>query len=492
MSASAINSNPKTYAANVGEAARVVAQTPSDAEVRAKAIQVQKDNIQIIQNSDGTAFVTLKLPADGNGRPIYRPTEQDWVNAARNGTFANTTESADSFMDRTYGVNLVSTTDKAYSKQVNSSLISEISAALEKGIVAPNSSNIVPTIEGMVARSIFAQQKALATINNGTGSNPLATPSYKPLKEISIRVPADNFGKPIKNPESQDWFNAEKNNKYVDIKGDPFQVGKDVFGMKLDSSWPKSYVANQTEIQTKISDLQSNSSKFLKFNKDVAANYFMDFSVLSDIDPNTITNAIAVMSNASTNALNAANEESLRMDNLRKKYDALKALENSVSGDRTAGDNLVDFNVPTKRYVLDKNGDRIPTGATDANGKPVYKTEALTPPNPDLTNDDWANAAEFKSIKELNGGGDINGKTAAKKYFGMDLVSSTSGDDPRSYNLSQNITKISNERSLVDSDMKKISGKFDYSMGNVQTNISLATKVLTQMNDTILKIAQSL
>jgi hypothetical protein len=251
-------------------------------------------------------------------------------------------------------------------------------------------------------------------------------------------------------------------------------------------------MANQTEIRTKISDLQSNPSKFLEFNKGLASGNFMDLSVLSDIDPNTISNAIAVMSNASTNALNAANEESLRMDNLRKKYDALKALENSVSGDRTAGDNLVDFNVPTKRYVLDKNGDRIPTGATDANGKPVYETKPLTPPTPDLTNDDWANAAEFKSIKELNGGGDINGKTAAKTYFGMDLVSSTSGDDPKSYNLSQNITKISNERSLVDSDMKKISGKFDYSMGNVSTNISLATKVLTLMNDTVTKIAQNL
>lgn len=495
MSAPAINSNPATYTANVGGAGKIASQPLSDAEARAKAIEVQKDNIKILKESlisgsgDGAEFVNLKLPADANGRPIYRPTEQDWINAAQNGTFANTSDSISNFMDRTYGVTFVSFPEKSYSKQVNSALVGEVSAALEKGIVSPNSSNITPTVEGMFARSLIAQQKAFSTIDNGTGTNPRANPPYKPLKEISIRVPADNSGKPIKNPTAQDWFNAEKNNKYVEVKGDPFQVGKDVLGIKLDSGWPNSYWANQTEIRTKISEMQAASTKLLELNIGVASGNRMDTTALTDIDTSVITNAMALMGKNYNDSMNAANEESLRMDNLRKKYDALKNLENSVSGDKTAGDNIVDFNVPTKRYVLDANGDRIPTGATDANGKPIYQTQDISNPP---TNDDWANAAEFKSIKELNGGRDIDGKHAASKYFGMELVSTTKGDDPRSFNLSQNITKISNERSLVDADMKKISGKFDFNMGNVQTNLSLVNKVMTQLNDTALSIARGI
>lgn len=477
MSATAIDSSRATYTQNVGNTGKVDSPVLSESEIRAKAAQVQKDNIQIIQDSDGAAFVTLKLPADGNGRPIYRPTEQDWINAAKNGTFATTTESGGSFMENTYGINLVSFTDKAFSKQVNSALINEISAALDKGIVAPNSSNIVPTIEGIVARSITAQQKALDTIDNGTGSRPMAPPYYKPLEEITIRVPVDSSGKPIKNPTIQDWFKAEKNNNYLDIKGDPFQLGKDVFGMKLDSSWPKSYEANQTELKTLKLELRNTSSKFLEFNKDLDAGNRMDTSSLTDIDPQILKDAMAIFGSNYKSAMESADEDSKKMENLRRKYDALQEMEKSISDNNTSGGNTVTILVPTKRYVLDADGNRV----KDANGQ--FKTEDI---KGIPTNDDWANAVPDSFQKKTGSGRDID-----RDYFGMGL-SHIEGENAHNTNLSQNLAKISNQRSLVDAEMKKISGKFDFNMGNAQTILSMTNKMLSSLNDTVSKINSGL
>jgi hypothetical protein len=258
--------------------------------------------------------------------------------------------------------------------------------------------------------------------------------------------------------------------------------------VELDTSWKTANTENRNALRTASDKAMNESKKSLDFNKAVDAGNRMDTTVLSGLDSNIITDAMSLMGKNYNDSMNAANEESLRMDNLRKKYDALKALESSVSSTNTAGSNAVDFNVPTKRYELDVNGNRIPTGTTDANGKPTFKTQNVSSPP---TNDDWANAAEFKSIKELNGGNNINGRKAATTYFGMTL-SNTSGDNAHNINLSNNLTKISNERSLVDADMKKISGKFDFNMGNVQTNLSLVNKVMTQLNDTALSIARGI
>jgi hypothetical protein len=85
----------------------------------------------------------------------------------------------------------------------------------------------------------------------------------------------------------------------------------------------------------------------------------------------------------------------------------------------------------------------------------------------------------------------MKGRDAAKQYFDI-VLSSTSGDNAHNINLSNNLTKISNARSLVDAEMKKISGKFDFHMGNVQTNMSLINKVMSQMNDTALSIARGI
>jgi hypothetical protein len=123
----------------------------------------------------------------------------------------------------------------------------------------------------------------------------------------------------------------------------------------------------------------------------------------------------------------------------------------------------------------------------DSDGKP--KTEDIkTPPAP--SEQDWANAAEFKSIKELEGK-DVNGRDAAKKYLGFELAT-TEGEDAHNTNLQLNIQKIGNQRSQVNSEMQKLSGQFDLYMSNAQTNLSNANKLISSVNDMMLGIARNI
>lgn len=461
----------------------------SEDEARKAVTENHKDNIQIIEDSlkDNSAGygnnITIRVPADKNGKPIMYPSEQDWINAAKNGTFVETTGKAADFARVYYNTNLVDLGDSSLNAQVNSALIAEVLTAVNNGSISIKSADIIPTTEGNIARAIIAYQNAISKISTNIGTyGQMANP---PADKVTLKFPADASGKPIKNPTMQDWIDAEKNNRYTEVTGSPFELSKDYLGVELNSSWRSAYSENQNALRAAGNAAKKEAGKLLEFNKDVDAGNRMDKSALSDIDANIIPEAMALMGKSYGDSMNAAMAESERMDTLRKKYDALKDLENSLKNN-TAGDDNVTISVPTKRYVLDANGNRIPTGATDSNGKPIYKTQELTPPDPKLSNDDWANAVP-DSFTDIT----MKGRDAAKKYFNIDFTT-ISGDNAHNINLSNNLTKISNERSLVDSEMKKISGKFDFHMGNVQTNLSLINKVMSQMNDTSLSIARGI
>jgi hypothetical protein len=87
----------------------------------------------------------------------------------------------------------------------------------------------------------------------------------------------------------------------------------------------------------------------------------------------------------------------------------------------------------------------------------------------------------------------MHGKDVAKDYFGISYtrLDGNNKEDHRT-NLSNNLTKLSNERSLVDAEMKKISGKFDFWMGNVQTILSMINKMVSQLNETSLTVIRSI
>lgn len=467
----------------------------TDDEARKKAIETQQQNVNTLEKSlnDNSAGwgkdVTIRVPADKNGKPIQNPTEQDWINAAKNGTFVETTGKPASLAQTYFNIALVDLGDASLNAKVNAALLGEFSAAVANGKILPTQADIQRTAEGDLARAIIARQKASDEVKGNIGiyyGGQVAPRT--PADSITIRVPADASGKPIQNPTMQDWLDAEKNNRYVEVKGNPFELSKTYLGVELNREWMKYSSQNQQALNDGDKTAKKQAIEFYEFNKGVEAGLFMDTRALTDIDPQVLQDAMAIFGDNYKSAMGQADEDSKKMENLRKKYDALKNLENSISSNNTAGDNSVDFNVPTKVYELDANGNRIPTGAKDENGNSIYKTKDVSNPP---SNEDWANAAEFKSIKELNGGKDINGRDAAKKYFNIEL-SNTSGDNAHTTNLSNNLTKISNERGLVDAEMKKISGKFDFNMGNAQTILSMTNKMMSSLNDSATSIIRGI
>lgn len=260
--------------------------------------------------------------------------------------------------------------------------------------------------------------------------------------EVTIRVPADADGNPINFPTEQEWEFAAKNNRFVETTGKPEELERLFLGNEVRGP-----------------------------------------NALNDIDPSTLNEAFQVFGQSYNDAMSRAQDESKKMENLRKKYTALEALENSISGPNTSGEtntsgaNSVTISVPTKRYVTDADGNRV-KGA-DGN----YLTEDITNPP---SNEDWANAVP-DSFTEVTDEGHV----IAKEYFGIEFTRLTS-EGAHETNLSNNLGKIANHRALVDAEMKQISGKFDYWMGNVQTNLSMLNKLLSQVNDTILQIARGL
>ena len=311
--------------------------------------------------------------------------------------------------------------------------------------------------------------------------NPNAGAMDPPRQQVDIKVPADAKGNPIKNPTPRDWVDAQKNNRWATVSDSPEKLAADHFGLKIDmQNWRASYSANKASFK-QASD--QGSSKFEE-NMRIANGEFAAGALLDIPDGGKIiAEVLALLGPAYTNQLEKANEVRGQMDSLKKKNDALNKLENSISTNDTSGRNSVDFEVPTKRYVLDKDGNKV----LDSDGKP--KTEDIkTPPAP--SEQDWANAAEFKSIKELEGK-DVNGRDAAKNYLGFELAT-TEGKDAHNTNLQYNIQKIGNQRSQVNSEMQKLSGQFDLYMSNSSTNLSNANKLISSVNDMMLGIARNI
>ena len=202
----------------------------------------------------------------------------------------------------------------------------------------------------------------------------------------------------------------------------------------------------------------------------------MDTSSLTDIDPQVLQDAMAIFGSNYKSAMGSADQDSKKMENLRKKYDAIKALENNLNGNSAGSDNAT-ITVPKTRYKTDAAGNI----EMDANGKPI--TVAVSSPP---TNEDWEYAAEFETVTK-------NGRDLAKNYFGITYTTlNGKNDEDHRTNLSNNLTKLSNERGLVDSEMKKISGKFDFNMGNAQTILSMTNKMMSSLNDSATSIIRGI
>lgn len=450
-------------------------------EARTQVLNTHKSNLQeieksLLENSAGYGSdITIQVPADKDGKPILYPTQDDWIEAAQNGTFVSTTGKAADLSRIYYETNLIDLGDAQLNAQINSALLGEISTVLNHGSLSIAQSERTPTTEGILARAILARQNALNQISSNIGTyGQMATP---PAEQITIKVPADTNGDPIKNATLQDWVNAEKYNRYAEATQSPFDLAKDYLGVQLDTNWRSAYTENRNALRSASDQAKEQGSKLLEFNRAVDSGNRMDTTALDGLDPSTINDALAIFGKNYSDAMSRSTEESNKMDSLRKKYDALKALEKSISGDNTAGDNQVTISVPTKRYVVDADGNRV----KDANGE--FKTEDITGIP---SNDDWANAVPDSFQSKTGTGREID-----DAYFGMGLVHTT-GDNAHNTNLTNNLTKISNERSLVDAEMKKISGKFDFWMGNVQTILSMLNKLVSQVNDNILAISRGI
>jgi len=456
----------------------------TDAEVKAKILEVQTENIQAIvdsldQNSAGWgAKIKIKVPADKSGHPIQNPTAQDWENAAKNNRFVEAEDVPAKLASTYYGVSLVDFGDAKGNKLANTALLQELRDALAQGITFPTNRPIPNSTAGDIVRAYQFRELAISRIKTGLGT-PSIGPSTKPF---SIQVPADASGNPIKNPSMQDWINAQQNNRWAKVEGTSDKLAAEYFGAKVElgDKWRTAYNANKAALDQASRDgIQSFEAKIKMANGEFSAVGLLDIPDAGKI----IAEVLAVLGPAYNDQLKMANDVRGQMDNLKKKNDALNKLENSISSNDTSGRNNVDFEVPTKRYVLDKDGKKV----LDDNGNP--KTEDIKiPPVP--SEQDWANAAEFKSIKQLENR-DINGREAAKKYLDIELAT-TEGDNAHNNNLSTNIQKIGNARTQVNAEMSKLSGQFDFFISNAQTNLQNANKLISSINDMNMSIARSI
>jgi hypothetical protein len=456
----------------------------TDAEIKAKIIEVQNENLKAIeqgleQNSSGWGDkVKIKVPADAQGRPITNPTAKDWENAAKNNSFADFEDRPYRLASNFFSVNFADFGDHAQNLIANQALLEELQEALNKGISFP-ASPIPKTVAGDIVRAFQARQAALNQLKIAIG-NPNAGVMNPPAEKIDIKVPAGPDGKPIKNPSPKDWIEAQKNNRWSTVSGKPADLAADYYGVKIDTAnWRDSYKSNIAALEQSGKE---GSQKFIDKIRSANGEFVID-EILDIPDAGKIiAEVLAVLGPAYGTELEKADNLRKQMDSLKKKNQALEKLENSISDNDTSGGNNVDFEVPTKRFVYDSNGNKV----LDANGK--QKTEDITPPASDL---DWAQAAEWKSIKELNGGNDVNGRKAAEVYLGFKLVR-TEGDNAHNNNLSTNLQKINNARTSVSSEMSKLSGQFDFRMGNAQTNLQNANKIIASINDMVMGITKSI
>jgi hypothetical protein len=457
----------------------------TEAEVKAKIVEVQTENLKAIengldQNSAGWGDkVKIQVPADAKGNPIFRPSAQDWENAAKTDSFATVEDTPSSLATRFYGLDMVDLGNSSDNLTSNKAFLRELQDALGKGITFPTTEAIPRSEVGDVARALQARQSALRALERGMG-NPNAGTMDPPRERVDIKVPADAKGNPITNPSTRDWIDAQKNNRWTTVSDKPANLASDYYGLEIDMvNWRESYKDNKAAFgQASQEGIQRFDSYIRQANGEFAIGAVIDIPDAGKI----LAEVFKVLGPAYNDQLVKANDLKEQMDSLRKKNDALQKLENSISDNNTAGSNSVDFDVPTKRYVYDSDGNKV----MDSNGKP--KTEAVgTPPS----DQDWARAAEWKSVKELNGGKDMNGRDVAKNYFGIQL-SHVEGDNAHNINLSNNIQKIGNARTAVQSEMSKLSGQFDFYMGNAQTNLQNANKIIASVNDMMMGIARGI
>ena len=474
------------YSTRVQGDYRITSPTPrTEAEVKAKIVEVQTENLKAIengldQNSAGRGDkVKIQVPADAKGNPIFRPSAQDWENAAKTDSFATVEDTPSGLATRFYGLALVDLGNSSDNLTSNKAFLQELQDALGKGITFPTTEAIPRSEVGDVARALQARQSALRDLERGMG-NPNAGTMEPPWERVDIKVPADATGNPIKNPSTRDWIAAQKNNRWATVSGKPANLASEYYGLKIDmANWRASYKDNKAAFgQASQEGIQSFDSYIRQANGQFSIGAVIDIPDAGKI----LAEVFKVLGPAYNDQLLKANDLKEQMDSLRKKNDGLQKLENSISDNNTAGSNSVDFDVPTKRYVYDSDGNKV----MDSNGK--QKTEAVgTPPS----DQDWARAAEWKSVKELNDGKDMNGRDAADKYFGFKL-SNISGDNAHNINLQSNIQRIGNARTAVQSEMSKLSGQFDFYMGNAQTNLQNANKIIASVNDMMMGIARGI
>jgi len=193
--------------------------------------------------------------------------------------------------------------------------------------------------------------------------------------------------------------------------------------------------------------------------------------------------ALKVFGPAYKDEISKTQDEQQQIKNLSKKLDALKQLDNVLSKQSDGKEGLdgigkVSIYVPTERFKTDGKGNKV----NGPDGKPeTYTIE--TPPPP--SNDDWANASGWKNIT-YNKAAD-----AANEYFGISY-SQESGDKADSTNRYNNTQKISNERSLVSTEISKRSSEFDYDIGQATTLMSTFNRMLTGLFDTLKQITNGI
>ena len=445
-------------------------------EVKAKVKEVQTENIQAIrdgieQNSSGwgDTKVKIKVPADKNGNPIQNPTAEDWENAAKNNRFAEVEGKPAMLAHSYYGIQLADFGNEADNKLANGILLKELSDALAKGITFPTTQPLPTSEAGDVVRAYQARQDALNKIKQGIG-NPNAGTSLPPSYAFDIKVPADAKGNPIKNPSTQDWIDAQKNNRWATVNGTSDKLAADYFGVKVElgGNWRTAYKDNILALD-KSADyaIKSFGAKVKIANGEFSAVGLLDIPDAGKI----IAEVLAVLGPAYNTELKKANELREQMDSLKKKNDAITKFENSLDVN-SAGYVDVTIDVPKTKYVYDSEGNKV----LDANGKP--KTEPVGNP---LTDEDWSRAAEFETVTG-------RAKDLSEKYIGVTYA--TKGNHQE--NLTQNTSRFSNARQSVSSEVSKLSGQFDFRMGNAQTNLQNANKIIANINDMIMAIARGI
>jgi hypothetical protein len=439
----------------------------TDAEIKAKIIEVQTENLQAIeqgleQKSTGWGDkVKIKVPADANGKAITNPTAKDWENAVKNNRFAEVEDFPIKLAANYFSLHFVNFGSQEDNLILNKALLKEFSDALKSGISFPTTTPIPRSETGDMVRALQAWMRALENLKIGTVS-------------VNIRVPSDPKGNPIKNPTVKDWINAEKNNSWATASGMSADLASDYFGIKIDTTnwrdtWPKVF---ETLDQAGKEGTKKFTDKIRSANGEFVIDEILDIPDAGKI----IAEVLAALGPAYGTELEKADDLRKQMDNLRKKNDAIKKFENSLEKN-SAGNDQISVEVPTSRFVYDKDGNKV------KNEDGSFKTEPVGKPP---SNEDWARAATFIEV-----GGKAD--SLAQEYFGINYQKKDGNNKDDHYaNLTANTGKWNNERTSVSSEMSKLSGQFDFRMGNAQTNLQNANKIIASINDMVMGIIKSI